>query len=1419
MMELESDKEKDLIYSKLLHYLQKSNSPLHKKSIILVQSIHQSFNKEKLEGIDGVKIYTKNIIDLCINLIKDNNNLTEDNLSNFESLIFVLAICLKHLNNESLKAKSFLDRIILIIQFSLNYRSNYYILKYINIIIEKLLLSRKKEELNNSNDEIVLLYKNCLFIILSSSNKKKDLLNDLIKSVCKVIQSKKEEIKYSILKDIIEYLKNKMNQMIDYTDSFNEFEDEEDNNNFNSNIINSISLNESQNILLFFSSIIQFLPFDFLNDAIFTLYNLIGKTQVKNILINAFLCLDIAFSTQKLNQETNEKMIVLLLKKDILSLIKTDPVENSQKENSKLTKLMKLNDNLIVAYMKSISSILLSYNELNQNRAIQFFIGVLSIFSELLTDINDFVKGSSFNLLQNLFDKIFKKEYVNNLFNEKNINNEELDINTMTLDNKKENITSDFLLEKIAKILLYLSSERYEDKRMGFNLLLIFIEKINACDRQIKFTHINKINELILLNLSEKDNKDELLKIFIGKCFNYIPLLSILKYYPLDPLNYDMESNDYTNNSNIWLISYMNKFLKDNIQTLSDFYYCFKNIIFEVFQMIIKLKNSPYGKKNNTNDNNEMLEDEIFEVNESESKHLRELKIKRLQLILTQIYSLLSKFYKYSKEYGKISEELLNNFEQYINEPTSCPFNNSKEICFKFLSKAIEECKNNNDKVALSVFQNKGNFFFQKILNLLLNGKLNKSESQLGFNVICKYSKIIENLSLFKIIIQMIQKFDETVKTNILIERKSDNKDKTKNMEIDNDKIKSSEKKREKEINKLAMRLEIINYLLKNLNIIINDPSKNNNNNEVEMINILFKFFEEYFFKYSQSNNSKEQFLSKKIFEIFLTILSKINDIDFSYNIFNNFSNKKGLELISPKQKGKLFEYIIEKIIIKFTPIQNLTFEQINLNQGLLQNIILLTKNMNKKIRNIAFDIIGKLTEFFTEKNLFENWINLLLSFLKTNNNVIQSSSINALSRAFWENRNENKIIDNIIGISNLLFPFFKNENKEIIKSLFLFIRVLLFCLKNSEEKKKTINDDEILKKIINSICNEMTEKNQKEYKVKMRNLFKNLIINYSYLKIKEMTPEKYINFIQYVNKYSVKKINEMNKEEEELHGYNKSELDNSVMLDNENNLIDEEEDYIKKEFTKMNKTEKNKENKILDKIENWNIMDDDIEEVRKKELELNNKKNKSEETLDKIEQIFLKDNIQLNNFFYINPFVNANKNNNNKSNINEKNKDVVYDISKGKFIIKDLEKEIELKKLEKKKKKKLDLGNEVNLQEEKKIKYLKKKRVQNVLKDNNELDEIKDEEEEVNKKNKKMKINEKESIKLNNIKNKKQQTHYVKYSGEEYRNKKGKGDKLIKGQFEPFAYIQLNPKSLNYKGERENLKIFNKLMRNDNKK
>lgn len=39
---------------------------------------------------------------------------------------------------------------------------------------------------------------------------------------------------------------------------------------------------------------------------------------------------------------------------------------------------------------------------------------------------------------------------------------------------------------------------------------------------------------------------------------------------------------------------------------------------------------------------------------------------------------------------------------------------------------------------------------------------------------------------------------------------------------------------------------------------------------------------------------------------------------------------------------------------------------------------------------------------------------------------------------------------------------------------------------------------------------------------------------------------------------------------------------------------------------------------------------------------------------------------------------------------------------------------------------------------------------------------------------------------------------HIVKYSADSYKSKKGQGDVLKEGKYEPFAYIKLNPKTLN---------------------
>jgi ribosomal RNA-processing protein 12 len=50
---------------------------------------------------------------------------------------------------------------------------------------------------------------------------------------------------------------------------------------------------------------------------------------------------------------------------------------------------------------------------------------------------------------------------------------------------------------------------------------------------------------------------------------------------------------------------------------------------------------------------------------------------------------------------------------------------------------------------------------------------------------------------------------------------------------------------------------------------------------------------------------------------------------------------------------------------------------------------------------------------------------------------------------------------------------------------------------------------------------------------------------------------------------------------------------------------------------------------------------------------------------------------------------------------------------------------------------------------------------------------------------------------------------HVVKYSGSAYKSGKGQGDTLKAGKYEPFAYIQLNPKMLNKRNKAKAVKSF----------
>jgi hypothetical protein len=1321
MMDLEGNSNTDFIYQKLTTACDKSNTLLYKKAYALVKGIKENSKNTTFTGIKGLKTYTKCILDLLQSQSAKIFHLEEEELKNRETLIFLLAVCIKQLPFALLRQIA--ENVVHILDTYLQIKS-FFVKKYSIIIYERLLLSRSEQELKDEDDFIVSAYIKFFFAIMLERSD--DLHKCLIKSFSKIMKTPEfvNHTNLTIMLQLKKFLISKIRGL-----------NLVDNVKLVGQDIKALTTTEGEIMLKFLCSVLQFLPFSIVNEIVLELNDLVSVSDNKHIILNTMLSLDVAFNTKKFALETVEKVMKSLLARDFL-MLEEDDAENA----------------LTIAYVKAITQVLINMGKTNIISAMRYITSLISIVGEYFSTMNTFLKGTVYNCLYTVFNTLLSAKNIESLLNYFNNANNNMDLDFELSLTKSEKFDLNEVLEKMAICLLYFISDRFDDYRHAFNLLYTFLDKIHT------FQALLPIVENIMHKLSENEKllRNETFKVFIAKCFNLVSSQTIIKYFPLQILDFDITNDDYTETSKVWLISYIDKFLKptNEIQTLHDFFDSFYNEIKDIDKIIKRMRSS----MSDTMEVEEEL-DENFML-QNDTPYVKNLKIKRYELILQQIWTLTSKFANYCQDYDQYVKEL---FDYYsANSDVSIYY-----VLFKTVSKIIQTAGRQKDMKAIEVLKKEGKAFFTKSLNMVINQKLN-SHIQEAFYLISNFCKIFSENFMTKIICDMIEKFENAVKL-LPEDNESYNSNKAKLNE---------DLARSKKFNILPLRIEIINLVL--LNIKIQDMATS------KLFELLQTFFDNFYFnaKINKMNNS--HMIKKKLIDLFLIMLEKMNDPDKILNTFNLFvHSKSGLDNTNSKQKARLFEFILKILIQKLKKNERIDAETVQSQFNILVEIVSLTKDMNRKVRNMAFEMIGETTDFMTESNLFGDWVRMIFALLTSNSQFLKSASINALARIFWAKRDDssaNKLLQETAEIVILLF---KENSKEISKAVFLFLRVLLY---------QKIDNLGLISKILYSIFNESNENIRNEFKVKIRNLIKSLIIKFSFEEVQKIFPKEEENLLLYINKHIVKKIKTMNKEDELVYGNVK--LDNTVMMDNEENLVDEEEEFIEKEFKKVEKRKLN-EDRILGKLANLDLEEDDPE-IIKKIID------KVEKKPDKIEELFKKDNVELENFFYVNPYVReqqAGKDAKKQAEV-EKENDVIFDRRKGKIVVKDLYKDKPRKKkqVEPEEDMPTPLGGD-NILGKKRMK------VKNVAKDKNDFD---DEEGDVMVKKRKLEGRE-EKLSHNKLS---KNSHVVKFSGEEYRGKSAKGDKLIQGKYEPFAYIQLNPKTTSKRNRKEAVEMFKKVMK-----
>lgn len=1269
----------DIIYEKVKSSIENSTSILHKKAVALIKGLKDQLNGDQAKGTTGIKNYTKNLMNLLDELFikigaSYNNEIAfDENLKNADALVFCLSFCVKLLPANSLKGA--FARLTFILKNFLSLK-RFEIRKYALIIVEKLVCCADAAQLKNAADSFTEFIAEFYLEFLDIKSEEMQKLT--AKSLVNILREKAnaENLRFTLISKIKNFYVAKLRGIKLLKDP--------------SALVGAVAPVQSAEGELYLkaiSLILQCLPFDVMNELICELSELIEFSEDLLLLKNVFLCFDLAFSAKTFAIETSEKIFNALLNKEIIADLEIEDESLLRKNNNlnagnseKDKNHVSLGTSFLIAFIKALTSIYGNIIRTEPLAALKYLATLISILGEYFSYKDAFVKNSIASCLENVISQVFTngnleifyaKEKTNlnfNNFNNNNNNNnnvpeaslEEDVIDAFDVDlENSEKISFSKILEETVNVLFYLLSDRYDDLKPGFHLLLLFIEKVH----KKKFYPVTKqIIDLILMRLveAEKLHSKETFKIFFGKLFNFVHSSEITKCFPLQVLDFDIFSDEYTETSRVWVVSYINRYLKstNEIQTMVEFYKSFFETIDDLEKIIKKLKDLSFAKKSLINKENmdleleneaadqEEMEDEKYIV-ENDTEYNQNLKLKRYELILNNIWDLFIKYLNHDTQYSKHISEIFVKLENNLKE---YPY--LKEKIFKAVTRMISNSLKASDQSSVAIIREQGRFFFKKAYSTIFNSKFTFNESREAFNLIANFCKICSENYLTKVITEIISlyekdllsllfaanaddqhsrgsntaklneplQFDEEMKSASLSKNNSNNSNNKNSKNNNGVNVNNNNNKKEKEkgdpkakkLNILCLRIEVINYILKSM------PSSQAVND------LLNTFFEKNFFNDALTHSN----LKKKLIELFITLMDKLNDVEQVLFIFHNFTNKyKGLELINTKQKAKLFEFVLDCLLKKLDSQQKsgnqIDSKMLNENFHIFVEIISLTKDLNRKVRNLAYEMIGKLTDFLDGINLYYTWVKVILGVLASNSVYLKSAGINALARIFWQTRS-NSHAENlkiIVETFEIVLLFFKEGNKEIIKSIYLFIRVLLYVLKSNfiKESKTQV----IINQIVHYCFIDASKEIQKEFKVKNRNLLKTLIINFSFDEIKKICPPEIQDLVFYVNKHMVRKIKNIEKEEEDIYGKN---LDYTVIMDNDEFYIDEEEEFIDKEFKKVDR-KKDEEEIFLEKINKFNIYEDDPEVMKSHNLAKAKENNKP----DKIEELFKKDNVRLN--------------------------------------------------------------------------------------------------------------------------------------------------------------------------------------------